>query len=215
MFAELPESARRFLRRSIREQYLKMVAARTAIALASPTPFAERLVHFWANHFAVSADKLAVIGMAGLLEFEAIRPNIGRRFADMLVAVEQHPAMLLYLDQAQSIGPELQAGVFVARRRRQQQQQRGLNENLAREILELHTLGVNGGYTQADVTELARALTGWTIAGLARGPARRVLGGDGTPGDFHFAGSHPPAGRAGDHGPPLRPGGRSTGAGDP
>jgi uncharacterized protein (DUF1800 family) len=185
MGAGLPDSARRFLRRSIREQYLAMVAARTNAAIASTTPFAERLVHFWANHFAVSADKLQVIGLAGLLEFEAIRPHIGGRFADMLIAVEQHPAMLLYLDQAQSIGPESQAGEFVARRGKQK---RGLNENLAREILELHTLGVNGGYTQADVTELARALTGWTIAGLARGPARRALGGDGTPGDFHFAG---------------------------
>jgi uncharacterized protein (DUF1800 family) len=187
MFAELPDSARRFLRRSIRDQYLKMVAARTSTAMASNTPFAERLVHFWANHFAVSADKLPVIGMAGLLEFEAIRPNLNRRFADMLLAAEQHPAMLLYLDQAQSIGPDSQAAEFVARRRRQPKQQPGLNENLAREILELHTLGVNGGYTQADVTEFARAMTGWTIAGLARGPARRALGGDGTPGDFHFA----------------------------
>lgn len=186
MFAELPDSARRFLRRSIREQYLKMIEARTNAAIASPTPFAERLVHFWANHFAVSADKLAVIGMAGLLEFEAVRPNLNKRFADMLIAVEQHPAMLLYLDQAQSVGPESQAATFLARRRRRQQP--GLNENLAREILELHTLGVNAGYTQADVTELARAMTGWTIAGLARGPARRALGGDGTPGHFHFAG---------------------------
>ena len=186
--AGLPDNARRFLRRSIRDQYLKMVAARTDAALASPTPFAERLVHFWANHFAISADKLPVIGMAGLLEFEAIRPNLNRRFADMLIAVEQHPAMLIYLDQAQSIGPESEAATLLTRRRRQQRQQRGLNENLAREILELHTLGVNGGYTQADVTELARAMTGWTIAGLARGPARRAMGGDGTPGDFHFAG---------------------------
>ncbi|HXG81346.1 MAG TPA: DUF1800 domain-containing protein, partial [Sphingomicrobium sp.] len=178
----IPKSARRYLRRSIVEQYAVMVAARTEAAVTSPAPFAERLVHFWANHFAVSADKPQVIGMAGLLEFEAIRPNLMGRFADMLIAVEQHPAMLMYLDQWQSIGPDSVAAKYVARRG----QKRGLNENLAREILELHTLGVDGGYSQADVTELARALTGWTVAGLVRGPAARALGG-GTPGNFQFA----------------------------
>jgi uncharacterized protein (DUF1800 family) len=149
------------------------------------------MVHFWANHFAVSADKLTTIGMAGLLEFEAIRPHVLGRFEDMLFAVERHPAMLLYLDQAQSIGPNSQAaqlGQRFARFRPQAQAQRlGINENLAREILELHTLGVDSGYSQADVTEFARALTGWTVNGLARGPAARFLGGDGTPGDFVFA----------------------------
>jgi len=181
--SELPPSARRFLRRSIVEQYAVMVGARMDAALTSPAPFAERLVHFWANHFAVSADKPQVIGMAGLLEFEAIRPNVMRRFADMLVAVEQHPAMLMYLDQWHSIGPDSPAAKWGARRG----QKRGLNENLAREILELHTLGVDGGYAQADVGELARALTGWTVAGLVRGPAARALGGNGAPGSFQFA----------------------------
>jgi uncharacterized protein (DUF1800 family) len=100
----------------------------------------------------------------------------------MLLAVEQHPAMLLYLDQAQSIGPNSQAGRFLAMRGAKQ---RGLNENLAREIMELHTLGVRTGYTQADVTEFARALTGWTVAGIGRGPAARMVGG--TPGEFQFA----------------------------
>ena len=160
---------------SSRQNYLAMVGARTNAALVTPAPFVERMVHFWANHFAVSADKLTVIGLAGLLEFEAIRPHVLGRFRDMLVAVEQHPAMLLYLDQAQSIGPDSQRGQLAARFGRQR---RGLNENLAREILELHTLGVNSGYTQADVTEFARALTGWTVDGLARGPMRRLIGGD-------------------------------------
>jgi uncharacterized protein (DUF1800 family) len=160
-----------------------MNAARVDSALTTDNPFAERLVHFWANHFAVSVDKLPVIGLAGLLEFEAIRPHLFGRFSDLLLAVEQHPAMLVYLDQAQSVGPNSQVGGFASRRGGRQ---RGLNENLAREIMELHTLGVRTGYSQADVTEFARALTGWTVSGIARGPAARFIGG-GDNGDFHFA----------------------------
>lgn len=182
--AGLPDSVRRYVRRAVRDHYLTMVAARTGAALTASAPFVERLVHFWANHFAVSADKLPVIGIAGLLEFEAIRPHVLGRFRDMLLAVEQHPAMLLYLDQAQSIGPDSMAANLAERLGRRR---RGLNENLAREILELHTLGVDGGYTQADVTEFARALTGWTVSGLVRGPVRRLVGSTGSPGTFHFA----------------------------
>ena len=179
----IPGSAKRYLRRGIRDDYLVMAGARLSAALTTSTPFVERLVHFWANHFAVSVDKLPVVPMAGLLEFEAIRPHVLGKFSDMLIAVEQHPAMLIYLDQAQSIGPDSRAGQFIAARRGQK---RGLNENLAREILELHTLGVRTGYSQADVTEFARSLTGWTVSGLARGPAARMLGGGAT-GDFQFA----------------------------
>jgi uncharacterized protein (DUF1800 family) len=188
--AGLPDSARRFIRQTSRQNYLAMAQARTNAALNAPAPFVERMVHFWANHFAVSADKLTVIGIAGLLEFEAVRPHVLGRFRDMLVAVEQHPAMLLYLDQAQSIGPGSEGAQLAQRFARfnpQAQQRRGLNENLAREILELHTLGVNSGYAQADVTEFARALTGWTVSGLTRGPAARFLGAQGQPGDFAFA----------------------------
>ena len=182
---------RKFLRQSIREDYLTMNSARLDSALTTATPFADRLVYFWANHFAVSVDKLPVIGLAGLLEFEAIRPHLFGRFSDMLLAVEQHPAMLLYLDQAQSIGPNSKIGQLVAER---QGKQRGLNENLAREAMELHTLGVRTGYSQADVTEFARALTGWTVSGIARGPAARVVGG--SPGEFRFAeGLHEPGAR--------------------
>ena len=182
---------KRYLRQSIREDYLAMNSARLEAALTSQNPFVERLVHFCANHFAVSVDKLPVIGLAGLLEFEAIRPHVLGRFQDMLLAVEQHPAMLVYLDQAQSIGPDSQAGQFIAMRGGKQ---RGLNENLAREIMELHTLGVRTGYSQADVTEFARALTGWTVSGLGRGPAARMIGG--TPGQFQFATIlHEPGGR--------------------
>jgi uncharacterized protein (DUF1800 family) len=180
-------AARRFVGGQVRDDYAAAVGARVTAALTSPTPFAERLTHFWANHFAVSADKLQVIGLSGLLEFEAIRPNLMGKFGDMLNAVERHPAMLLYLDQAVSVGPNSAAGRFAANRPRPGGQKLGLNENLAREIMELHTLGVRTVYTQADVTEFARALTGWTVRGIGRGPGARIAGTAGTPGEFIFA----------------------------
>ncbi len=185
--AQIRRIIRRDNRVDQRGHYLAAVAARFDAAVASETPFAERLVHFWANHFAVSIDKAAVVGFAGLLEFEAVRPNIGGDFATLAWAAITHPAMLLYLDQAQSIGPDSElAQISNARRARRAgragnggggpARMLGLNENLAREVLELHMLGVDGGYTQADVTELAKALTGITMPGLAPGPARRYLG---------------------------------------
>lgn len=171
------------LRELARTAYATSAAARVATAATSPAPFAERLVHFWANHFTVSADRPQTLALAGPHEFEAIRPHILGRFEDMLLASTRHPGMLLYLDQARSIGPgSQQAGRQQERGRRAA----GLNENLAREILELHTLGVDGGYTQADVTELARALTGWTVSGPA----------DAAPGSFRFrAAAHQPGDR--------------------
>lgn len=171
-------------RQDARAAYEAQVGARTRAAVESDAPFIEHLVHFWSNHFAVSVDKQVMIALAGLMEFEAIRPHVLGRFEDMLVAVEQHPAMLLYLDQAQSVGADSPLGQRAAQRGAK----RGLNENLGREILELHTLGVRTGYAQADVTEFARALTGWTVAGLGVGPAARmVAGGRAEPGDFVFA----------------------------
>lgn len=143
--------------------------------------FTERLVVFWSNHFCISASKgeLARI-WAGAFEREAIRPHVLGRFSDMLKAVEQHPAMLFFLDNQQSLGPDSRAG---------QNRKRGLNENLAREIMELHTLGVGGGYTQEDVTSLARIITGWTFAGRQ--------GQLGAPGSFVFnANAHQPGPQA-------------------
>jgi uncharacterized protein (DUF1800 family) len=132
--------------------------------------FVERLVTFWSNHFCISAAKGGQVRiLAGAFEREAIRPHVLGRFADMLLAVEQHPAMLLFLDNQQSLGPSSRAGI---------NRKRGLNENLAREILELHTLGVGGGYTQDDVTSLARIITGWTFVG--------AQGRLGEPGTFVF-----------------------------
>ena len=159
--------------------YLAQVAARYQQASTTDEPLRERLTHFWTNHFAVSADKVVVLGLAGTLENEAIRPHLANRFVDMLLAVEQHPAMILYLDNQQSSGPNSQLAKS-ADRRPDAERKIGINENLAREILELHTLGVNGGYTQADVTTFAQALTGWSVGG-GRSRLQR-----GTPGEFVF-----------------------------
>ncbi|TXM60956.1 DUF1800 domain-containing protein, partial [Methylobacterium sp. WL120] len=143
-------------------------AARLAHGVATEAGFVERLALFFANHFAVSADKGLVRVLAGAFEREAIRPHVLGRFADMLRAVQRHPAMLVYLDNQRSVGPGSVAG---ARRGL------GLNENLARETLELHTLGVDGGYGQADVTALAAVLTGrgWVPPRADRPDAGRFL----------------------------------------
>ena len=178
------KTARKYAGETARAQYLSLVGARMNAALTTEAPFVERMVHFWSNHFAISVDKLVLIGMGGLLEVEAIRPHVLGKFSDMLMAVEHHPAMLLYLDQAESVGPGSRIGQIAATRGKRKV---GLNENLAREIMELHTLGVRSGYAQGDVTEFARAMTGWSVAGLARGPLARFAGTDGVPGAFVFA----------------------------
>ncbi len=146
----------------MREHYVEQIDERHRRAIETERPFVERLVHFWANHFAVSADKQPLGTIAGLYEQEAIRPNVTGSFLTLLTAVERHPAMILYLDNQASMGQSSAAANFV---RRNRGRELGLNENLAREILELHTLGVDGGYTQADVTEFAKVLTGWSIGG--------------------------------------------------
>ncbi len=134
--------------------------ARARFAATTDDAFAERWALFWANHFTVSASKLATATLVAPFEQEAIRPHVFGRFEDLLVASSSHPAMLLYLDQAQSVGPD---SVLAQRAASAAARRAGLNENLAREILELHTVGVDAGYTQADVTEFARAMTGWSI----------------------------------------------------
>jgi uncharacterized protein (DUF1800 family) len=161
----------------IQKTFRTEALARIQRAVIADGGFVERLVAFWSNHFCISASKGGLARMwAGSFEREAIRPFVFGRFADMLKAVEQHPAMLFFLDNQQSLGPDSRAGI---------NRGRGLNENLAREIMELHTLGVDGGYTQEDVTSLARVITGWTFAGR--------LGQLGTPGTFVFnANAHQP-----------------------
>jgi uncharacterized protein (DUF1800 family) len=143
---------------------LEEAKTRLDAALASDIGFAERLVWFWSNHFCVSADKAQVRPLAGAYEREAIRAHALGRFADLLAAVETHPAMLLYLDNARSIGPNSQAGI---------RQGKGLNENLAREILELHTVGVRSVYSQDDVTNFAKIITGWSVV-----PPKQERGGE-------------------------------------
>lgn len=183
-------------REQARKQLLAEAAARYLVATTTATPFVERLVRFWSNHFAVSVDKGSARMFAAPLEREAIRPHVTGRFADMLLAVETHPAMLLYLDNQRSIGPDSQLGQRVERRLARmgdadKGKAGGLNENLGREAMELHTVGVNGGYTQADVTEFSRALTGWSV------PALREFANGGQPASaFMFrANAHEPGAR--------------------
>lgn len=173
-------AARQDFRQGVQALYRQAVQARAQAALDTGAPFVERLVHFWANHFCVSADNPQVMAFAGAFERDAIRPHVLGRFEDLLLAVERHPAMLVYLNQVQSIGPNSPAAQRIAARN--PRQQRGINENLGREIMELHTLGVRSGYGQADVTEFARALTGWTVDGIGAGGRLD----SGNPDDFIF-----------------------------
>jgi uncharacterized protein (DUF1800 family) len=157
---------RQLLRRRLVEIASQESQAALTMRVTTDRPFVERLVAFWSNHLCVStAAKVLVAPLAGSYEREAIRPHVLGRFEDMVLASAKHPAMLVYLDNFQSIGPNSPG----ARRGRGR---RGLNENYARELLELHTLGVNGGYTQQDVQELAKILTGWTVGGLQNGGSR-------------------------------------------
>jgi uncharacterized protein (DUF1800 family) len=171
--AKPPQQPLNVIQKAFRAEAL----ARLQRATLAECGFVERLVVFWSNHFCISANKGGLARMwAGSFEREAIRPHVLGRFGDMLKAVEQHPAMLFFLDNQQSLGPDSRAG---------QNRKRGLNENLAREIMELHTLGVGGGYSQDDVTSLARVITGWTFAGR-----QAQLG---PPGSFVFnANAHQP-----------------------
>jgi uncharacterized protein (DUF1800 family) len=153
-----------------REAFVEEAAARFRHAATTDAAFLERLVMFWSNHFCVSANKGPVRGMAGAYERETIRPHVLGRFTDMLLVVEKHPAMIVYLDNQASVGPKSRAGT---------NRGLGLNENLARETLELHTLGVGGGYSQEDVTNFARILTGWTVGNPANARSE--------PGKFFFA----------------------------
>ncbi len=139
----------------MKKTLFREAASRMMRASHSNAPFYERLVWFWTNHFTVAISAGGLMGLAGVYEREAIRPNILGKFEDLLLAAVRHPAMLVYLDQAQSIGPNSQAGKV---------NHKGINENLAREILELHTVSVHGGYTLQDIQGLAKMLTGWSVA---------------------------------------------------
>lgn len=146
-----------------RQVLIGEMASRFQQGFTSRRPFTERLVWFWSNHFTISVQNPAVASLAGAYEREAIRPHIAGKFEDMLLAVATHPAMLVYLNNAQSIGPDSPAGQLV---------QRGLNENFGRELMELYSLGVDGGYAQADVIALAKLLTGWSVDIQPKGAGR-------------------------------------------
>lgn len=154
------QQAAKQVMKDMRDDYIHEAAVRTRVAASSDAPFFERLVHFWSNHFTVSAQKRQDMPLVAAFERDAIRPHILGSFETLLLASTRHPAMQLYLDNARSVGPNSKGGT---------RQKKGLNENLAREIMELHTLGVGGGYTQNDVTEFAKMLTGWTVDAQQRG----------------------------------------------
>lgn len=158
------EQAREFARRQ-RQVLTDEMAARFQLGFTTDQPFAERLVWFWTNHFTISTQNAGTASLAGAYEREAIRPFIAGKFEDMLLAVATHPAMLVYLNNAQSIGPGSMAGA---------RSNRGLNENFGRELMELYSLGVDGGYTQADVIALAKLLTGWSLDAGPAANARQV-----------------------------------------
>jgi uncharacterized protein (DUF1800 family) len=172
----------------LRDEVGSEFLARAQLGCNTDAAFAERWTLFWCNHFTASATKQITAVLAGPFEREAIRPHVFGRFEDLLLASTRHPAMMSYLDQERSIGPNSQAG---------ERRKTGLNENLAREIMELHTLGV-GNYGQADVTEFAKALTGWSFVGPNEpGLAGQFgFGATGRPGDFVFrARAHEPGAR--------------------
>ena len=160
-------AARKAAAMTLNDETGQEILARAQLAATTPAGFRERWALFWSNHFSVSMAKGEQLGaVAPAFEREAIRPHVFGRFGDMLLASTRHPAMLMYLDQERSLGPDSPAGQRRGARS-------GLNENLGREVLELHTLGADAGYTQADVTEFARALTGWSMGGRDAPPEQQ------------------------------------------
>jgi uncharacterized protein (DUF1800 family) len=160
--AATPRTVESTFREQLGPPLVREVVTKLQVAASTSTPFHERLTWFWANHFAVSAEKALVFALVGTFEREAIRPHVNGTFSEMLVAATRHPAMIMYLDNHLSVRKGWRPHGLHSAQSAAFPLPVDLNENLAREILELHTLGVNGGYTQADVTEFARILTGWS-----------------------------------------------------
>ena len=186
---QLPVEERKKLKRREKQVVREAQTARLARAIASPWQLQEALVEFWFNHFNVYEKKGPIKVWVGAYEEEAIRPHTLGRFSDLLLATARHPAMLIYLDNAQNVAPppagdEMDAGAMLKSKKKKS----GINENYAREVMELHTLGVDGGYTQADVIALAHILTGWTVgAGGAADAAAAARLYKQDRGTFHFA----------------------------
>jgi uncharacterized protein (DUF1800 family) len=184
--SDSPSESDRRLQREANRPMVELASQKLMRAVWSERQLQEVLTDFWFNHFNVDARKGPTRFLLTEYERDAIRPHILGRFRDLLGATAKSPAMLFYLDNWMSVDPAAEAGrlrQFPSRRRalnagrqtgrepapERTEPRRGLNENYARELLELHTLGVDGGYTQKDVTEVARAFTGWTMAGPRRG----------------------------------------------
>ncbi len=185
--AESSDALRRVTRNSYRQDFSPAILARAQLMVTTDEPFIERMVLFWSNHFTVSNTKRIMGPAIPAYEREAIRPHVFGRFADMLKAVSRHPVMISYLDNSVSIGENSAVG---RRRMARSGAKKTLNENLAREILELHTLGVSGGYNQEDVIELGKAISGWSHGGVRfRRETRPVSGGFEFRANFHEPGA--------------------------
>ena len=174
LFALAPVDLRRRLILSVSPQQVvaeDLIESKLLRAIYSDHQLDELLVDFWFNHFNVYLNKGADHYFVPTYEREAIRPHVLGKFHDLLLATAKSPAMLFYLDNAESVAPDADANRDP---RRPNQRKRGLNENYGRELMELHTLGVDGGYTQNDVVEVARCFTGWTVAPPRKGAALRI-----------------------------------------
>jgi len=183
--AESREAGSEATRVAYRSEFNPSLVTRARLTIASNTPFVDRMTLFWSNHFTVSNTRRIIAPAIPAYEREVIVPRIFGRFADLLKAVVRHPCMLVYLDNATSMGPASRVGRAQARRGNPH----ALNENLAREILELHTLGVGGGYTQADIVSFAKVISGWSHGGVRYRPGEHVVhGGFEFRRDFHEPG---------------------------
>lgn len=182
----VPKEEKREYRKRERRVLSEAQIARLARAVGSPWQLEEALVEFWFNHFNVYEKKGLIKVWVGAYEEEAIRPNILGHFSDLLLATAKHPAMLVYLDNARNFAPDpdfVQGGMGASKGRKPH----GINENYAREVMELHTLGVDGGYTQADVISLAHILTGWTVGPGGDSDSAAAIKTYSNKGSFRFA----------------------------
>jgi len=195
LFTVAPPDLRRTIQKTTGPQAVitqDLIEAKLLRAIYSHRQFEEVLADFWYNHFNVFLDKGADRYLVTSYERNVIRPHVLGKFKDLLLATAESPAMLFYLDNFQSVDPN--GAQRLPRRQNAQRPQRGLNENYARELMELHTLGVDGGYTQHDVTEVARCFTGWSIQAPRQGGGFEFKERLHDPGEKHVLGVRIPAG---------------------
>ena len=186
-FKSLPKEQKKELKKRAKRVLRETQTARLARAVGSPWQLQEALVDFWFNHFNVYEKKGLIKIWVGAYEEEAIRPHTLGRFSEILLATAKHPAMLIYLDNARNVAPEPDFARGGMSPTPKGKGARGINENYAREVMELHTLGVDGGYTQADVISLAHILTGWTVGAGADATSAAAINSYKNRGAFRFA----------------------------